>query len=756
MLSLHHRPSKKGIWRRSPVFRPRREISSIALICFWSAVAPAAAEVFLVNDQSAYEVVVERVQPGDEIVLANGEWSDFQIVFEATGTEDRPITLRAETPGDVKITGQSNLKIAGEHLVVSGLTFTDGYSPSKEVVSFRTSDTSYANNVRFTNNVIDAFNKPQRADQDHWIALFGKSNRVDHNAIQGKTNKGMTVVVRLDNPESEQNGHIIERNYFGPRDPLGGNGGETIRIGTSFTSRVHSGTIVRQNYFEHCDGEVEIISIKSERNLVTENVFFESRGSVVFRHGGHNEVSRNVFLGNGVPDTGGIRVINDNQIVRDNYLEGLRGQKFNGALVVMNGVPNSPQNRYHQVENAQITGNTFVDVAHIGLGVGTDDERSAVPIESAMSGNLFVSNTGSQVGIFDDMSGISFAGNLSNHESFQKISTKSVRSDQLSRRDNGLLAPISVSGGGRVGAPNDLTAIGRDDVGPSFFSKPDRIPNASSSVRISASAGALIDAIAVAAPGDTIILPRRMISVASPITIDKPIRIKGTKGFRPSKLASSENGLFRVVAGGSLRLVDVTVIQNSSDAAVIHAAGETYKGAYTLDLSNVTAVAGDTLESVAPLIGADAETFASRMSIDGLTVKNWSGDVISLSAAGSEGWYLSDYISIKNSDFSDVSGVLIDFGRDGRDESTFGPRFSLTNSSLSGVGQGSAALKLPGIDGVIIQQNSFRKVGPIDVKRRVLGYPFEISENTADANAELTVINVDGTPFSYDFASGIQ
>ena len=44
--------------------------------------------------------------------------------------------------------------------------------------------------------------------------------------------------------------------------------------------------------------------------------------------------------------TGGIRIINENQTVRNNYLYGLTGHRFRGALVIMNGVPNSPRNKW--------------------------------------------------------------------------------------------------------------------------------------------------------------------------------------------------------------------------------------------------------------------------------------------------------------------------------------------------------------------------------------------------------------------------
>ena len=75
------------------------------------------------------------------------------------------------------ISGQSNLSIAGEHILVSGLIFKDGYTPTDSVISFRTSKTELANHSRITEMVIDNFTNPERFEVDYWIAMYGKHNR---------------------------------------------------------------------------------------------------------------------------------------------------------------------------------------------------------------------------------------------------------------------------------------------------------------------------------------------------------------------------------------------------------------------------------------------------------------------------------------------------------------------------------------------------------------------------------------------------
>ena len=349
---------------------------------------PALAEDFLVDSLSAYQKAVSDLAPGDRVILKNGVYEDFEMVFDAEGTADEPIELTVEEKGKVILSGQSSLAIGGKHLVVSGLVFKDGYSPSGAVVNYQVNKNRLANHVRVTELVIEDYSKPDRFENDYWVALYGKHNRLDHSYLAGKRNRGVTVAVRLNSEESIENHHRIDNNYFGFRPELGSNGGETLRIGTSHYSLEDSFTLVENNVFDKCNGEVEIISVKSGSNTLKGNTFIESRGTLTLRHGNGNKILENVFLGNGVANTGGVRIINQDQEVANNVFKSLTGYRFGSGFTIMNGVPNSPINRYHQVKNAYVHHNTFIDVSHIQLAAGADEERSAAPIDSRFEKTL--------------------------------------------------------------------------------------------------------------------------------------------------------------------------------------------------------------------------------------------------------------------------------------------------------------------------------------------------------------------------------
>ncbi len=302
---------------------------------------------------------------GDTIVLKNGTWTNQAISLRAFGTASQPIVLEAETPGQVIFNGSSRVSISGQHVVVSGIYFKDGTLSGSPVVEFRTSSSNLAENCRLTNCAIVNYNPALNTVDSKWVSLYGRNNRVDHCSFENKNNSGTLLVVWL--TAGIIPAHIIENNYFGYRNPnLDSNGNELngqeiIRIGDSNTSMQYANCIVRNNFFEKCNGEIEIISNKSCGNLYSNNVFFECKGMLTLRHGNDCTVEGNYFFGNGVSNTGGVRIIGEDHKVFNNYFQDLRGTNFRAALCVVRGMLNSALNDYFQVKNAQVMFNTFVN-----------------------------------------------------------------------------------------------------------------------------------------------------------------------------------------------------------------------------------------------------------------------------------------------------------------------------------------------------------------------------------------------------------
>ena len=70
--------------------------------------------------------------PAIRIMLANGTWTDVELKLSCrTALLNSRSDLTAEEAGKVIISGESNLGNLGlVHIVVSGLVFTDGYTPT--------------------------------------------------------------------------------------------------------------------------------------------------------------------------------------------------------------------------------------------------------------------------------------------------------------------------------------------------------------------------------------------------------------------------------------------------------------------------------------------------------------------------------------------------------------------------------------------------------------------------------------------------
>lgn len=355
-----------------------------------AGVSPAHGDVHRVGDAAALKQVLPQLKPGDTVVLSDGTWRDADLVFRGEGTAGAPITLRAETPGKVVLTGASRLRLTGAHLVVDGLLFQDCMlQKGQAVVAFRDGDERVATHSRLTNSAIIDCNPPDFLTDYKWVSLYGADNRVDHCRFSGKNHQGTLLVVWLD---GQPNRHRIDHNFFGPRPPHDRNGAEIIRVGTSEWSHTRSETVVEDNVFYRCDGEPEIISSKSWHNTYRGNTFIECQGALTLRHGHACVVENNVFLGRGREKTGGVRIIGEDHRVIGNHFEGLTGDRFYAALSMVLGIPDSPASGYHQVKRAEVARNMFIDCAHIfclGIMEGRP-EATLPPVDSVIADNDIV------------------------------------------------------------------------------------------------------------------------------------------------------------------------------------------------------------------------------------------------------------------------------------------------------------------------------------------------------------------------------
>lgn len=681
----------------------------------------------LISNIDEFNEAVSRAEPGTVITLANGTWTDVELRIDATGTEELPIIVQAESPGKVVISGQSNLAFSGEYITVKDLVFKNGFTPTSEVISFKTGKEKLANNCRVTNCVIDNFSNPERFDGDTWVAIYGKKNKFDHNSLIGKGNRGVTLAVKLSTEASLENDHVIEFNYFGPRQTLGSNGGETLRIGTSHYSRSYSNTTVQNNYFDQTSGELEIISNKSCGNKIQNNVFFECKGTLTMRHGHHTLVENNYFLGNRKRNTGGIRMINEYQTVQNNYLSGLTGYRFRSALVIMNGVPNSPINRYNQVVDSKMQGNIVIDSDNIQLCAGSDEERSAVPIGSSFSNNIIFTKTNNNpFTIYDDVSGIEFSGNIINEEAKPPFDQGfKIVPFGLSQNENGLLSPSKDLLDQIAFGEIDLPVL-KEETGASYYDKESlkRTFDLGERIMVSPGENTLLEAIEKSNPGDILQLKEGGEYLMTKYAfVHHPISIVSTDG-ELARISSEKQSFFKIENGGALKFKNVIFDGvDSPDQAgnnVISTSKYSMNQNYSVVVENCEVKDLDKNHSF-DFIKSFKHTFADSIVMVNSRMVNITGAIMTLDMEVEDlGIYNAELIRIENSSFQDVRGAIVNVYRGGTDESTFGPIVNIDQVQIVNCGNGkrnktNAALRFHGVQKLNATNVNFQSSKGIDL-----------------------------------------
>ena len=202
-----------------------------------------------VDSADAVESLLEsgKLAPGDTIVWAAETFRDVELnLAGVNGTNDKPITLQAETPGSTVLVGESQFSVGVEHWVIEGFHFTgeEGKTNAYNTLQFRSNGNDPARHVRLTDC---AFTDLTTEDEtSKWILIYGQSNSIDHCHFQGKNSKGAMITVELGYlGDKDVAAHQIENNYFGFFSPQEGNDNETIRIGMSKDQNKQSRCLVK-------------------------------------------------------------------------------------------------------------------------------------------------------------------------------------------------------------------------------------------------------------------------------------------------------------------------------------------------------------------------------------------------------------------------------------------------------------------------------------------------------------------------------
>lgn len=361
----------------------------------------ATHHVFNATDFNA----LPSLNSGDQVILHSGTYGALNktlistIADDATAQSD-PVFVYAEVNGGVDVTAPSQITLEGRGIILAGLDFISGggmldngsTDPAWIIRTASNSRHMGISNVRFLNAAAGD-------DYGHWIYVEGFNHTIEYCSFEGKSTRNATVAFKRSTSEAgitTTRNHRLRGCYFGPREcSTTENGFETIRIGDSSSQAHDMNVTIEHNVFYHAiwrnDGQkpndMEIISNKTKGNKILNNTFLESYGQITLRHGdvcvvdgnfifGAGSYSgSNIVLGTANANQGGIRIIGQDHVVRNNYLVNLAGTNLRAAICLMAGATSwtdgngsGGNNGYETAANASVYNNTFIDCREINLG----------------------------------------------------------------------------------------------------------------------------------------------------------------------------------------------------------------------------------------------------------------------------------------------------------------------------------------------------------------------------------------------------
>lgn len=675
----------------------------------------AMANTIVVKNIDELNTATKNAQPGDIIILKNGEWKNVTIKLNCNGTKENPISFKAETEGKVLVTGNSRLKIGGNYIIVDGLHFTNGFSGKDAVISYRIDKDQLANNCRVTNTVINDFNNLKRMDENNWILFYGKNNRLDHSSFKDKKNMGVLLAVILDDERSRDNFHEIDHNYFGRRPALGANGGEVIRVGVSQHCQFNSNTQIKNNFFEYCDGETEIVSIKSCSNMIQDNIFKESQGSLVLRHGDNNIVSGNLFAGNDKVATGGVRVINKGQVVRNNVFYKCRGANFKAPLAIMNGIPNSPAHRYVQVTDAEIEDNIFFECSPLSFCEGSDAERSLPPDKVLFSNNSFYNTRDSIVYTASDaITGIKFEKNKVSTAVNQKLVTGFEKTTLNAQK------PIaSKTASDPLFADINMIPLVLKEAnvyaGAAWFPKKE-VAKIAKPVTVACAKSEDIYKQLERKEPVIIRLTGKEYAVFKPFLINKSVQIIGDAKTPIRFNTYKEGSVFSIAGNGNLSLSNLSIDGSHVKASSFIANDSSgFSNHYNLAVRNCTFQGFSRENGCTDIFFANKSMIADSIVFRNNSFVNNSNNVFTMnSEKDDKGYYAAEKIVIDKNNFSNQDGTLLNLYRGGNDESTLGPNLLFSNNKIKDCSATSnePLFVITGVQQSNVSLNSFSNSNP--------------------------------------------
>lgn len=303
---------------------------------------------------------VKNITPGDEIIISAGTYENVHVEIDAKATEKSPIIIRAAVKHKAVFTGSTQFYVTGSYIIISGLRFSNSQKvPKYGVCNFWSADYCRITNCEFEDlegmwGIVTLNNgaSDNRIDNNHFLNFRYRAVRlgVHKEALE----YGPPVRNRID--------HNIIRDI----PDSGGGSAEAIALGSWGYpwNKYETFTTIENNLFLRCNGENEIITVKTRSNVIRNNAFIHCiTGELVLRSTDNTTVEGNRFeyCNHGIRISGyGHRVVN-NVIVNPG----------NTGIRVTYGTEDvTHPTTYKRVHSIVVAHNTIINAGATGIRVG--------------------------------------------------------------------------------------------------------------------------------------------------------------------------------------------------------------------------------------------------------------------------------------------------------------------------------------------------------------------------------------------------
>jgi poly(beta-D-mannuronate) lyase len=340
-----------------------------------------------VDSAKGLKEAVSFAKAGDGIIIADGNYTDWAITLDCSGTEALPITIQTQSKSGVIFTGRTNFVFKGRHIQFSGFVFDHCDHEESPI------ELDQAQHCR-----IDSCVFQQSGGSKAVVTILPGSRENVIEQCRFLDIAGRSVQVRINESISSlgiPTGNSIRNNHFQDIPPLGDNGRETIQIGQNQPTfgHIRVGTLVEGNTFLRCNGEAEIISNKCSGNSYLRNTFIDCDGELVMRGGGDCLIEGNRLI-NG---KGGIRLCGVGHEVRDNLIVNSRGT----GIRLLFGMTKDQGGHYQAAGQCLIENNTIINAAGPGILIGDGKDKdwkekgvqNVPPTSNQFRNNLVVGNS---------------------------------------------------------------------------------------------------------------------------------------------------------------------------------------------------------------------------------------------------------------------------------------------------------------------------------------------------------------------------